>query len=169
MFSASQYIGCGPPHRCHSMRCLLCCWLSCSGTFDFGCLFISFLVLPGFLVYELAFFWLFSAPRYITCGAHRCDSMRWLSCSGVFGFGYLSFPFRLCKLFWPVIRLIFWLFSASHYVGCCAPHRCNSIRCFLLCDGCLVLACSISFVFSLPFRLYKVFFSGVFMRVFMSL
>jgi hypothetical protein len=117
----------------------------------------------------IGLFWLFSAPRYITCGAHRCDSMRWLSCSGVFGFGCLSFPFRLYKLFWPVIRLIFWLFSASQYMGCCAPHRCSSIRCFLLCDGCLVLACSILFVFSLPFRLYKVFFSGVFMRVFMSL
>ncbi len=117
----------------------------------------------------IGLFWLFSGPRYVTSGAHRCDSMRWLSCSGVFGFGYLSFPFRLYKLFWPVIRLIFWLFSASHYMGCCAPHRCNSIRCFLLCDGRLVLACSISFVFSLPFRLFKVFFSGVFMRVFMSL
>jgi hypothetical protein len=96
----------------------------------------------------IGLFWLFSAPRYITSGAHRCDSMRSLSCSGVFGFGYLSFRFRLYKLFWPVIRLIFWLFSASHYMGCCAPHRCNSIRGFLLCDGCLVLACSISFVFS---------------------
>jgi hypothetical protein len=151
------------------MRCLLFGWLSFSGTFDFGCLYISFLALPGFLVYELGFsgcFLLLVTSHAVLIAAILCDA---LSCSGVFGFGCLSFPFRLYKLFWPVIRLIFWLFSASHYMGCCAPHGCNSMRCFLLCDGDLVLACSISFVFSFPFRLHKVFSSGVFMRVFMSL
>jgi hypothetical protein len=65
----------------------------------------------------IGLFWVFSGPRYITCGAHRCDSMRSLSCSGVFGFGCLSFPFRLWNIFWPAIRLIFWLFSAFHYMG----------------------------------------------------
>jgi hypothetical protein len=38
----------------------------------------------------IGLFWLFSAPRHITCRAHRCDSMGWLSCSGVFGFHFLS-------------------------------------------------------------------------------
>jgi hypothetical protein len=83
---------------------LLCGCLSCSGTFDFGFLFWFCQV---FWSMNWAFLVVFCSSLHRTCGAHRCDSMQSLSCSGVFGFGCFSFPFRLYKLFWPVIKTHF--------------------------------------------------------------
>ncbi len=83
---------------------------------------------------------------------------------------------RISGKFSALFYVHFWLIISPFFVVFCfSIHWMRSssslqfIRCFLLCDGCLVLARSISFVFSLPFRLYKVFSSAVFMRVFMSL
>jgi hypothetical protein len=75
------------------MRCLLCGWLSCSGTFGFGCHFISLLVLPGFLVYELAFFGCFLllvTSHAVLIAAILWDGCLVLACLVLVVFHFLS-------------------------------------------------------------------------------
>jgi hypothetical protein len=72
---------------------MLCGWLSCSGTFDFGFLFISFLVLPGFLVYELVFsgcFLVLVTSQAVLIAAILCDGCLVLACLVLVIFHFLS-------------------------------------------------------------------------------